>query len=72
MLIHGMDMRVGTETASARIVAVFGASKPHCAYLLANPRANRMKVVVPDGVGIWSAASRLNEEKFHWRGIHRE
>ena len=25
-----MDMRAGTETALARVVAVFGAAKPHC------------------------------------------
>ncbi|MDF5920204.1 hypothetical protein P4133_13720 [Pseudomonas aeruginosa] len=26
-----MDMRAGTETALARVIAVFGAAKPHCA-----------------------------------------
>ena len=46
-----MDMRAGTETALARVIAVFGAAKPHCAYLFANRRANRMKVLVHDGVG---------------------
>jgi transposase len=35
---------------------VFGAAKPHCAYIFANRRANRMKVLVHDGVGIWLAA----------------
>ena len=45
-----MDMRAGTETALARVIAVFGAAKPHCAYLFANRRANRMKVLVHDGV----------------------
>jgi transposase len=44
-----MDMRAGTETALARVVAVFGAAKPHCAYLFANRRANRMKVLVHGG-----------------------
>ncbi|RFP98403.1 IS66 family insertion sequence hypothetical protein [Pseudomonas aeruginosa] len=34
-----MDMRAGTDTALARVVAVFGAAKPHCAYLFANRRA---------------------------------
>ena len=34
-----MDMLAGTETALARVVAVFGAAKPHCAYLFANRRA---------------------------------
>ncbi|WP_235595191.1 IS66 family insertion sequence element accessory protein TnpB, partial [Pseudomonas syringae] len=38
-----MDMRAGTETALARVIAVFGAAKPHCAYLFANRRATRMK-----------------------------
>ncbi|MFU2325040.1 IS66 family insertion sequence element accessory protein TnpB [Pseudomonas sp. NFX98] len=40
-----MDMRAGTETALARVVAVFGAGKPHCACLFANRRANRVKIL---------------------------
>src|SRR5690606_23970263 len=64
-----MDMRAGTETALARVIAVFGAAKPHCVYLFANRRANRMKVLVHDGVGVWLAARRLNQGKFHWPGI---
>ncbi|MDH0755591.1 IS66 family insertion sequence element accessory protein TnpB [Pseudomonas juntendi] len=64
-----MDMRAGTETALARVIAVFGAAKPHCAYLFANRRPNRMKVLVHDGVGVWLAARRLNQGKFHWPGI---
>lgn len=66
-----MDMRAGTDTALARLVAVFGAAKPHCAYLFANRRANRMTALVHNGVGIWLAARRLNQGKFHWPGIHR-
>ena len=64
-----MDMRAGTETALARVIAVFGVAKPHCAYLFANRRANRRKVLVHDGVGIGRAARRLNKGKFHWHGI---
>lgn len=64
-----MDMRAGTETALARVITVFGAAQPHCAYLFANRRANRMKVLVHDGFGIWLAARRLNQGKFHWPGI---
>src|SRR3546814_8679318 len=60
-----MDMRAGTETALARVIALFGAAKPHCAYLFANRRATRMKVLVHDGFGIWLAARRLNQGKFH-------
>ncbi len=59
-------MRAGTETAFARVIAVFGAAKPHCAYLFANRRATRMKVLMHDGFGIWLAARRLNQGKFHW------
>jgi len=66
-----MDMRAGTETALARVIGVFGAAKPHCAYLFANRRATRMKVLVYGGIGIWLAARRLNQGKFHWPGIRQ-
>lgn len=65
-----MDMSAGTDTALARVVAVFGAAKPHYAYLFADGRANRMKVLVHDGVGIWLTALRLSQGKFHWLGLH--
>jgi len=41
-----MNMRVGTNTALARMIAVFGVEKPHCAYLFTSRRANRIKVRV--------------------------
>ena len=61
-----MDMRAGTDTALARVVSVFGAAHPHTAYLFANRRANRLKFLVHDGVGIWLAARRLHQGKFVW------
>ena len=61
-----MDMRAGTDTALARVVSVFGAAHPHTAYLFANRRANRLKVLVHDGVGIWLTARRLHQGKFVW------
>ena len=61
-----LDMRAGTDTALARVVAVFGAAQPHHAYLFANKRANRLKVLVHDGIGIWLAARRLHQGKFAW------
>ena len=61
-----LDMRVGTEAALARVVQVFGQAHPHHAYLFANRRANRMKVLVHDGIGVWLAARRLNVGKFTW------
>jgi len=53
-----LDMRAGTETALARVVAVFGAARPHHAYLFANRMANRLKVLVHDGIGVWLALQR--------------
>lgn len=61
-----MDMRAGTDTALARVVAVFGAAHPHNAYIFANARANRIKVLVHDGFGIWLAARRLHQGRFAW------
>ena len=61
-----LDMRAGTESALARVVKVFGEARPHHAYLFANRRANRMTVLVHDGIGVWLAARRLNIGKFAW------
>ena len=61
-----LDMRAGTDTALAGVVSVCGAAHPHHAYLFANKRANRMKVLVHDGIGIWLAARRLHQGKFAW------
>jgi transposase len=66
-----MDRRAGTETALVRVIAVFGAAKPHCAYLFASRRAIRMNVLVHNGFGVWLAAHRLNQGKFHWPGIRQ-
>ncbi len=59
-------MRAGTDTALARVIRVFGAAQPHHAYLFANRRANRMKVLVHDGIGIWLVARRLHQGQFTW------
>lgn len=61
-----LDMRAGTDTLLARVVATFGEARPHQAYLFANRWATRMKVLVHDGIGIWLAARRLNQGRFIW------
>lgn len=66
-----LDMRAGTDTALARVVTVFGIARPHHAYLFANKRANRMKVLVHDGIGIWLAARRLHQGRFVWPAVDR-
>jgi transposase len=74
LAVAPLDMRAGTDTALARVVAVFGAAHPHHAYLFANKRANRMKVLVHDGIGIWLCARRLHQGRFIWpapSGVHQ-
>ena len=66
LAVEPLDMRAGTESALTRVVNVFGAARPHHAYLFANRRANRMKMLVHDGIGVWLAARRLNSGKFVW------
>jgi transposase len=66
LAVEPLDMRSGTEAALARVVNVFGAARPHHAYLFANRRANRVKVLVHDGIGVWLAARRLNSGRFVW------
>jgi transposase len=66
LAVEPLDLRAGTESALAKVVHVFGAARPHHAYLFANRRANRMKVLVHDGIGIWLAARRLHQGKFVW------
>ena len=61
-----LDMRAGMDTALARVIAVFGSAQPHHAYLFANKRATRIKVLVHDGIGVWLAARRLHRGKFVW------
>ena len=59
-------MRAGPDTALARVVRVFGEARPHHAYLFANRRGSRLKVLVHDGFGLWLCARRLHQGKFLW------
>lgn len=69
LAVEPLDMRAGTESALARVVQVFGSAHPHHAYLFANRRGTRMKVLVHDGIGVWLAARRLNQGRFIWPKI---
>lgn len=71
MSVEPLDMRAGTDTALARVVTVFGHARAHHAYLFANKRANRMKVLVHDGFGVWLCARRLHRGGFVWGQSHR-
>jgi transposase len=45
-----LDMCAGIDLALARVLKVFGAAHPRTAYFIANRRANRMNVLVNDGI----------------------
>lgn len=64
--IEPLDMRAGPDTCLARVIKVFGEARPYHAYLFANRRGNRMKVLVHDDFGLWLASRRLHEGKFIW------
>lgn len=66
-----LDMRCGPETTLARVVQAFGAAKPHCAYVFANKRANRMKILLCDGFGLWLLARRLHRSRFVWSALRQ-
>ncbi len=59
--VEPLDMRAGVNTALARVVKVFGEARSHHAYLFLNRRANRLKVFVHDGFGLWLCARRLQQ-----------
>lgn len=66
LAVPPVDMRCGSDTLLAQVVAVFGAAQPHHAYCFANRRATRLKMIVHDGIGIWLAARRLHQGGFAW------
>jgi transposase len=62
----------GVDTALARVVSVLGEARAHHAYLFVNKRANRMKVLVHDGFGLWLCARRPYEGSFIRAGVTQE
>jgi transposase len=70
--IEPLDMRAGTDKALARVVSVFGEARAHHAYLFINKRANRMKVLVHDGFGLWLCARKLYEGSFIRAGVRHD
>lgn len=70
LAVEPIDLRLGLDSALARVVAVFGAAQPHHAYLFTNRRTNRLKVLVHDGFGVWMAVRRLHQGRFVWATAH--
>jgi transposase len=61
-----IDMRSGMDSLLARVVGVFGSAQPHVAYAFANARANRIKVLLSDGYGLWLCTRRLHQGSLVW------
>jgi len=70
LAVAPLDMRAGTDTALARVISTFGHARAHHAYLFANKRTNRIKVLVHDGFGMWLCARRLHRGGFIWAQSH--
>jgi len=68
LAVEPVDMRCGMDRLLARIIEVFGASQPYHAYLFANRRGTRLKVMVCDSFGVWLAVRRLHQGSLHWPG----
>jgi transposase len=69
--VEPLDMRAGVDTALARVVSVFGEARSHHAYLFVNRRANRLKVLLHDGFGLWLCSRRLQQGHFIRARTHR-
>lgn len=61
-----INIRMGTERLLAQVVLVFGSAQAHHGYLFANVRGNRMKLLLHDGFGLWSATRRFTQGRFKW------
>ena len=70
--VEPIDMRAGVDKALASVVNVFGEARAHHAYLFINKRANRMKVLVHDGFGLWLCARKLYEGSFIRAGVRHD
>jgi transposase len=61
------DLRGGIDKLLALVVRGFAlGAQPHHAYVFANRRADRLKVLVYDGVGMWLCTRRLQDGSFAW------
>lgn len=60
------DLRCGMDSLLGKVVGQFGSAQAHHAYIFANRSANRLKVLIYDGTGLWLCARRLQSGRFEW------
>jgi len=67
LALGASDLRGGIDALLGAVVRGFaGGAQPHHAYVFANRRADRLKVLVYDGVGLWLCTRRLQAGGFAW------
>ena len=65
--IEAVDMRMGIDGLSLRVQQALGKSPcDGSAYAFRNRRANRLKLLVWDGTGVWLCQRRLHQGSFVW------
>jgi transposase len=67
LALGASDLRGGIDKLLALVVSGFAlGAQAHHAYVFANRRADRLKVLVYDGGGLWLCTRRLQEGSFAW------
>ena len=67
LALGASDLRAGIDALLGQVVRGFGSgAQAHHAYVFANRRADRLKVLVYDGAGMWLCTRRLQEGGFAW------
>lgn len=67
LALGASDLRGGIDRLLAMVVHGFAlGAQPHHAYVFANRRADRLKVLVYDGTGMWLCTRRLQAGSFVW------
>lgn len=67
LALGASDLRGGIDKLLALVVHGFArGAQAHHAYVFANRRADRLKVLVYDGAGLWLCTRRLQASGFAW------
>ena len=67
LALGASDLRGGIDALLGQVVRGFAAgAQAHHAYVFANRRVDRLKVLVYDGAGLWLCTRRLQAGGFDW------